>query len=91
MCDTQYYCPDLSIADTAIGPYHFMCVYVGCSICQGVVQGRTYCAVGSGRYLLSEEVEERGGVAVDRATGDRVEQSWEKMSKSKHNGVDPEV
>ncbi len=32
-----------------------------------------------------------GGVAVDKATGEEVEESWEKMSKSKHNGVDPEV
>ena len=55
------------------------------------MQGQTYCAVGSGRYLRPEEVEVCGGVAVERATGGRVEQSWEKMSKSKHNGVDPEV
>ena len=59
--------------------------------CQGMVKGRTYYAMGSGRYLRPEEVEERGGVAVDKATGARVEWSWEKMSKSKHNGVDPEV
>lgn len=71
-----------------------MCVYwhkPEVSFHQGMVQGKTYCAVGSGRYLRSEEVEVCGDVAVDRATGGRVEQSWEKMSKSKHNGVDPEV
>ena len=56
-----------------------------------MVQGKTYCAMGSGRYLQPEEVEVCGGVAVDKATGEKVKESWEKMSKSKHNGVDPEV
>ena len=42
---------------------------------------------GSGRYLQPEELERLGTEGGD---GD-IEVSWEKMSKSKHNGVDPEV
>ena len=38
----------------------------------------------SGRYLQPEELE-RLGMNKD------VEMSWEKMSKSKYNGVDPKV
>ncbi len=48
---------------------------------QGMVQGLTYREEGSGRYLLPEE---------DRS-GPGITTSWEKMSKSKHNGVDPEA
>ena len=40
---------------------------------------------GSGRYLHPEELERLG--VKNRA----VEVSWEMMSKSKYNGVDPEV
>lgn len=47
---------------------------------QGMVQGQTYRERESGRYLLP-------GNAVDPSL---VEASWEKMSKSKHNGVEPE-
>lgn len=54
---------------------------------QGMVQGRTYRVRGSGRYLQPEELERLGTEGVD---GD-IEVSWEKMSKSKYNGVDPEV
>ena len=46
-----------------------------------MVQGQTYRERESGRYLLP-------GNAVDPSL---VEASWEKMSKSKHNGVEPEV
>ena len=44
-----------------------------------MVQGRTYRERGSGRYLRPEE----------ERTGSNVVVSWEKMSKSKFNGVDP--
>ena len=39
----------------------------------------------SGRYLKPEELERLGMKNRD------VEVSWEKMSKSKYNGVDPKV
>jgi leucyl-tRNA synthetase len=46
-------------------------------ICQGMVLGETFRDATTGRYLLPAE--DRSGAVV----------SFEKMSKSKHNGVDP--
>ncbi len=54
---------------------------------QGMVQGQTYRLRDSGRYLTPEE---QGRLREGDCTED-VEISWEKMSKSKYNGVDPEV
>ena len=48
-----------------------------------MVQGKTYRLRSSGQYL-------RPGEREGREKGE-VEESWEKMSKSKYNGVDPEV
>ena len=52
---------------------------------QGMVQGRTHRIKRTGRYLQPEELEEA------RREGEEISVSWEKMSKSKYNGVDPEV
>ena len=52
-----------------------------------MVKGKTYRVRGSGRYLRPEELERLG---MEEGESD-VEVSWEKMSKSKYNGVDPEV
>ena len=52
------------------------------------MQGKTYRLRSSGRYLRPEERVEVGGGGGD---DDDVKVSWEKMSKSKYNGVDPEV
>lgn len=49
------------------------------------MHGKTYRLKDSGRYLKPEEVSSK------EFTEDELDVSWEKMSKSKFNGVDPEV
>uniref|UniRef100_A0A182PRK3 leucine--tRNA ligase n=1 Tax=Anopheles epiroticus TaxID=199890 RepID=A0A182PRK3_9DIPT len=59
---------------------------------QGMVMGRSYRVASNGKYIPPAEVEivdEKANKAVERATGEPVTMLWEKMSKSKHNGVDP--
>ena len=53
---------------------------------QGMVQGRTFREKRTGRYLT---VEEQHGVGEEGS--EEVEVTWEKMSKSKYNGVEPNV
>ncbi|CAG9857055.1 unnamed protein product [Phyllotreta striolata] len=59
---------------------------------QGMVMGRSYRVKGSGKYLPEKDVEVldlKKNRAVTKDGGEPVVISWEKMSKSKHNGVDP--
>uniref|UniRef100_A0A914ZAY6 leucine--tRNA ligase n=1 Tax=Panagrolaimus superbus TaxID=310955 RepID=A0A914ZAY6_9BILA len=56
---------------------------------QGIVRGRTFTDPATGRYVLEKEVEQSGDSFVDIQTGGLIESSFEKMSKSKHNGIDP--
>ncbi|XP_044738626.1 probable leucine--tRNA ligase, mitochondrial, partial [Chrysoperla carnea] len=59
---------------------------------QGMVNGRTYRLKGSGKYLKENEIEIidlKKGQAVEKSTKQPVVIAWEKMSKSKHNGVEP--
>ncbi|KAK8038207.1 hypothetical protein PG994_014974 [Apiospora phragmitis] len=59
-------------------------------ITQGMVHGKTYTDPSSGRFLKADEVDlsnPSGPLVV--ATGEKPGVSYEKMSKSKHNGVDP--
>jgi leucyl-tRNA synthetase len=59
-------------------------------ITQGMVQGRTYTNPANGRFLKPEEVDVSDmSKPVIVATGERPNVSFEKMSKSKYNGVDP--
>lgn len=57
---------------------------------QGMVMGRSYKLKDSGRYLPESQVDLAGDHPVELKTGAAVEVQWEKMSKSKYNGVDPE-
>ncbi|XP_075216257.1 leucyl-tRNA synthetase, mitochondrial [Lycorma delicatula] len=56
---------------------------------QGMVMGKTYRVKGSGKYLKQDEVVQKGKTLVEKETGTPVVEQWEKMSKSKYNGVEP--
>ncbi|KAL5963817.1 putative leucine--tRNA ligase mitochondrial [Taenia solium] len=56
----------------------------------GLVMGRTFRSSTTGQYFPEQEIEkDSSGNARVKATGEVVVESWEKMSKSKLNGVDP--
>ncbi|XP_076233675.1 leucyl-tRNA synthetase, mitochondrial isoform X2 [Calliopsis andreniformis] len=56
---------------------------------QGMVNGKTYQVKSTGKYLRADEVEKKDGEYIEKSTKEPVITFWEKMSKSKHNGVDP--
>ncbi|KAH8179644.1 tRNA synthetases class I (I, l, M and v) domain-containing protein [Sarocladium implicatum] len=59
-------------------------------ITQGMVHGRTLTDPDTGRFLKPEEVDSSDPAEPKlRASGKPVKIVFEKMSKSKHNGVDP--
>lgn len=61
-------------------------------LAQGMVLGRTYKSPGSLRCLKPSEYSvDVDGKVTESKTGHEVITVWEKMSKSKYNGVDPEV
>lgn len=60
---------------------------------QGMVMGRSFRVKGSGKYVRESEVEivnAKKNQAVLKETQEAVVMSWEKMSKSKLNGVEPD-
>jgi leucyl-tRNA synthetase len=62
---------------------------------QGLVQGRTNKSAEDGRYLRPAEIDvlkdEKGvTVHIEKRNGRPTLVTWEKMSKSKHNGIAPE-
>ncbi|KAF9201762.1 hypothetical protein BGZ49_008024 [Haplosporangium sp. Z 27] len=60
-------------------------------ITQGMVQGRTFKDPNTRAFLKSTEVDlTNPSKPIQISTGLPPLQSWEKMSKSKYNGVDPE-
>ncbi|KAL4801702.1 hypothetical protein BDV18DRAFT_72123 [Aspergillus unguis] len=57
---------------------------------QGMVHGKTYAEPSTGRFLLPDELDiSNPDKPVIKASGETPSVSFEKMSKSKHNGVDP--
>lgn len=59
---------------------------------QGMVMGRSFRVKETGKYVTEPEVaivDAKKGKAVEKSTGKQVVVTWEKMSKSKQNGVDP--
>ncbi|ALC43061.1 Aats-leu [Drosophila busckii] len=60
---------------------------------QGMVMGRSFRVKGSGRYVREAEVEivnAKKNQALLKETQEPVVMGWEKMSKSKLNGVEPD-
>ncbi|XP_063778496.1 leucine--tRNA ligase, mitochondrial isoform X2 [Pseudophryne corroboree] len=57
---------------------------------QGLIKGQTFRLSSCGRYLKRNEVDISGSEYIHAETGEKLQVTWEKMSKSKHNGVDPE-
>jgi leucyl-tRNA synthetase len=56
---------------------------------QGMVKGQSFRVKGSNQYLWPLEVDTTQKPPVEIKTGKPVVAEWEKMSKSKYNGVDP--
>lgn len=56
----------------------------------GMVVNETFKLLGTGRYLPRDLVIQKGSKLFHKDTGEPVVVDWEKMSKSKHNGVRPE-
>jgi leucyl-tRNA synthetase len=55
---------------------------------QGMVQGKTYKNPITGKYFIPQDIKDFSN-PVDPETGDALEVVYEKMSKSKYNGVAP--
>lgn len=58
---------------------------------QGMVLGPSYYSEKENRFLFANEVKTSGEKAYSLKTGEELVVKVEKMSKSKNNGVDPEV
>ncbi|GCE98742.1 leucyl-tRNA synthetase, mitochondrial [Zygosaccharomyces mellis] len=66
------------------------CEPFGKLVTQGMVHGQTYINPDNGKFLKNDELEITAEKkVVIKATGKQPKVSYEKMSKSKHNGVDP--
>jgi leucyl-tRNA synthetase len=62
-----------------------------CLITQGMVHGRTYSDPETGRFLKPEELDvSEPSKPIIKASGAFPKVTFEKMSKSKYNGVDPQ-
>lgn len=57
---------------------------------QGLIKGQTFTLEHTGQYLKKEDIDFTGPDPVEKSSGRRLTVTWEKMSKSKHNGVDPQ-
>ncbi len=58
---------------------------------QGMVQGLTYKGVQTGKYFRADQIVSKNGEVRDRDTNEPVSIFYEKMSKSKYNGVEPQA
>lgn len=58
-------------------------------LAQGLIKGLTHQVKSTGKYIAPDNVNRSGTVPVTKDTGEEVEESFQKMSKSKFNGIDP--
>ncbi|XP_039592441.1 probable leucine--tRNA ligase, mitochondrial isoform X1 [Polypterus senegalus] len=77
----SHFCKDLKLTKHR-EPFHKLLV-------QGLIKGQTFRLAESGQYLKREEIDFSGPVPVHAVTKVPLQITWEKMSKSKHNGIDP--
>ncbi|KAM6967529.1 leucine--tRNA ligase, mitochondrial [Aplochiton taeniatus] len=57
---------------------------------QGLIKGQTFRLADSGQYQKREDIDFTGEEPMLAGGGGRLQVTWEKMSKSKHNGLDPQ-
>ncbi|CAB1334154.1 unnamed protein product [Coregonus sp. 'balchen'] len=57
---------------------------------QGLIKGQTFRAADSGQYLKRDDIDFTGEEPVLVGSKAGLQVTWEKMSKSKHNGLDPQ-
>ncbi|XP_014246119.1 probable leucine--tRNA ligase, mitochondrial isoform X2 [Cimex lectularius] len=56
---------------------------------QGMIMGKTYYVKESLKCIKTDDIDKKGKELFEKSTGLPVFEKWEKMSKSKHNGVEP--
>ncbi|XP_072143166.1 probable leucine--tRNA ligase, mitochondrial isoform X7 [Dermacentor andersoni] len=78
----NHFCHSLGLTE-AKEPFVRMLVH-------GMVVNETFKLSSTGRYLPRDMVAQKGTKLYHKETGEPVLMDWEKMSKSKHNGVKPE-
>ncbi|NXN95169.1 SYLM protein, partial [Rhinopomastus cyanomelas] len=78
----SHFCHDLKMTKHK-EPFHKLLV-------QGIIKNQTFRLPTTGQCVKREEVDLTGAEPVHRKTGEKLRVTWEKMSKSKHNGIDPE-
>ncbi|NXD77013.1 SYLM protein, partial [Halcyon senegalensis] len=78
----SHFCHDLKMTKHK-EPFHKLLV-------QGLIKNQTFRLTTTGQCLKREEVDLTGTEPVHLKTGEKLQVTWEKMSKSKHNGIDPQ-
>ncbi|NWT10806.1 SYLM protein, partial [Vireo altiloquus] len=78
----SHFCHDLKMTKHK-EPFHKLLV-------QGLIKNQTFRLTTTGQCLKREEVDLTGTEPVHLKTGEKLQVAWEKMSKSKYNGIDPE-
>lgn len=78
----SHFCHSLGLTNNK-EPFHRMLVH-------GMVLNETFRVKDTGQYIPKSQVERKGSMAFESGTGRAVVIEWDKMSKSKQNGINPE-